>query len=98
MKACAIALLVLLTVGFADSGGDVFAQAAQAPAPKPNSGAAPHVAIAKKAAGQEHRRSSLNSRRAAGEGRSNKDHLPRLHDLSGTQHRSRSSTTCTGWG
>ena len=54
MKACAFALLVLFTVGLAALGGDVFAHAAQAPAPKPNSRAAPHVAIAKKAAGQEH--------------------------------------------
>lgn len=54
MKACVVASFVLFTVGLAALGADVFAQAAQAPAPKPNSGAAPHVAIAKKAAGQEH--------------------------------------------
>src|SRR5512145_2312581 len=54
MKACVVASFVLFTAGLAALGADVFAQAAQAPAPKPNSGAAPHVAIAKKAAGQEH--------------------------------------------
>src|SRR3970282_218806 len=46
--------LVLLTVGIAALGAEAWAEAAQAPAPKPDSGAAPHVAIAKKAAGQEH--------------------------------------------
>ena len=54
MKACVLAVLVLFTFGIAGSSVDVLAQAAQAPAPKPDSKAAPHVAIAKKAAGQEH--------------------------------------------
>ena len=48
MKACVSMLLVLFTLGVS-----VWAQNSP-PAPKPDSGAAPHVAIAKKAAGQEH--------------------------------------------
>src|SRR5688500_9580719 len=48
MKACISMLLVLFTLGVS-----LWAQNSP-PAPKPDSGAAPHVAIAKKAAGQEH--------------------------------------------
>lgn len=54
MKACVHAVLVLFTVGLAALGAVTLVHAAQAPDPKPDSKAAPHVAIAKKAAGQEH--------------------------------------------
>jgi metallo-beta-lactamase class B len=47
MKACGIGLFIVVL-------GVALVSAQGTPAPKPDSGAAPHVAIAKKAAGQEH--------------------------------------------